>query len=188
MLQKIDYVIQHTDIGKDNDGKFLVSSDDHFYIQPVNFDGYPIYNTGLLPDEIHLKNEAGNKEWQQSLVDTKKLLESYNLPYYKFNWHGNTWFNSRIWNDPIFKAIRNKSLEVKEGLEPTAIMLNYQKSVENFPTLKRNDLKIKKFKNRTELLNKIGDSECFSIYDSAIGCGIGKYLEELFPDKCKYER
>lgn len=32
MLYKIGLAIEKTDIGKNNDGKFLVSSDDHFYI------------------------------------------------------------------------------------------------------------------------------------------------------------
>jgi len=46
MLYKIDKVIKSTDIGKDNGGKFLVSSDDHFYIKPTNFAEYPIYWRG----------------------------------------------------------------------------------------------------------------------------------------------
>lgn len=184
MLYKIDKVIQSTDIGKDNDGKFLVSSDDHFYIKSTDFNEYPIYWRGA---ELPTKCDKNNK-YQVSLVSTRKVLEENNLTSHKFNLHRNTWFSTKLWNDPKFIKIRNKSLKVPEGLEPTAIMINYWLNKEPFTPTKCVDCKIKLFAGRKQLLEQIGDSECFSIYDSAIACGVDRYLAEMFPDKCKYEK
>ena len=184
MLYKIDKAIKSTDIGECNNGKFLVSSDDHFYIKPVNFDEYPIYWRGTdLPKEYDKENK-----YQVSLASTRKVLDEYNLTHHKFNLHRNTWFNIKLWKEPLFEQIKSKSLKVPEGLEPTAIMINYWLSVEPFTPQRCVDCKVELFKNRKELLNEIGDSECFSIYDNAIACGVDKYLRELFPDKCKYEK
>ena len=182
MLYKIGQVIDSTDIGKDNDGIFLVSSDDHFYIEKTDFSRYPVYYVGKdLPTEIPKKN----KEWYTCLTNTRKILEEYNLPVVRFNWHGNTYFNSKLWHDPLFEEIKSKSLEVKEGLEPTAIMLNYWLSVQPFVPTVRPDCKVKSLK---ELKKVLGTREVFSIYDSAIHNGVPQYLRDTFPEKCKYEK
>lgn len=185
MLYKIDYVISHTDIGKNNDGNFLVSSDDHFYIKPTDFNIYPFYWRGaMLPDES--KRKPGNK-YQDSLISTRKVLESYNLPYYKFNWHGNTYFNTKLWNDPMFKEIREKSLTVNQGLEPTAIMLNYWLKVKPFQFVHRKDCKFKFTVSEDKFHEKIKDREVFSTYPNIHLGLVAKWLQKEFPDKCKYE-
>ena len=182
MLYKIGLAIDNTDIGKNNDGKFLVSSDDHFYIKPTDFNTYPVYYIGKdLPTEI----PANNKEWYTCLVNTRKVLEEYNLPVKRFNWHGNTYFNAKLWNDPLFEEIKSKSINIPEGLEPTVIMLNYWLSKEPFECIIRKDLKVKSLK---DLKKNLGDRECFSIHDSAVRNGVPQYLREQFPEKCKYEK
>lgn len=158
---------------------FLISSDDHFYIKDVDFDNYPIY----YKHEVITINGTG--EYFDSLKNTKQFLEANNLTLYQTNPHCNTHFNIEVYNK--YKDLFDAGMEVQHGVETNCLMGNLliKEGAECKPY---RDVKVRLFKTRDQLLNKIGNSECFSIYDEAIGCGVGKYLNELFPDKCEYER
>ena len=186
IIHAIDYVIQNTDIGINDNGDFLYSSDDHFYIKPTDFGNYPIYSRGKdLPDNP--KNCVGHKKYYTTLISTRKLLQSYNLPYQYFSWHGNTHFNTKFWNDPIMKELVQKSYTMSEGCEPTCLMLNYQMSVEPFEFVVRADKKIKSNDNIKLFKAKIADREVFSTA-SIITPYLPQVLKEFFPNKSKYEK
>ena len=36
------------------DDKFLLSADDHFYVKPVDFDDFPLFVAGFLPDRLDI--------------------------------------------------------------------------------------------------------------------------------------
>lgn len=188
ILYKIEQAIEKTDIGKNNNGVFLYSSDDHFYIKPTDFNNYPVYCYPKdLPKDMVYKKEEGHNKWYQSLVNTRKILEEKGLPYKRFNWHGNTFFNTRLWNDPIMKELRESSKNIKNGLEPSSIMLNYWLYKEPFKYIIRDDIKIKGWDSLNKFKEKIKDRECFSSAPNIRNSCMGKWLEKHFPDKCKYE-
>ena len=186
ILNVIEEVIDSTDIGCTQSGNFLYSSDDHFYIKPVDFNSYPIYSRGVeLPKEV--KQFDLHKKYHTTLVSTRKLLEEYNLPYEHFAWHGNTHFNTKLWNDPIMKELRKKSYTMPEGCEPTCLMLNYQMSVDPFEPVIRKDKKIRSIDKLAMFNQKIQDRECCSSSPNIQKSYLATFLENNLPEKSKYE-
>lgn len=119
ILHCIEQAVKQTDIGTLNGGDFLYSSDDHFYVQPTNFDKYPHYWRG-----VELPTEA-KTEYQRTLFSTRELLQTCGLPTYHLAWHGNTWFNRNAFLERRFELIRQFAQTMPDGCEPTCLMLNY---------------------------------------------------------------
>ena len=84
ILNNICEAVEYTNIGDE----FLLSSDDHFYVKETDFNNYPIYCKGKLPETY--KQKCKNKGYYKSLIDTKRILLNHNYPVYNFSWHGNT--------------------------------------------------------------------------------------------------
>jgi len=176
IMHKIDYVIKNTDISDE----FLLSSDDHFFVKPVDFDKYPIYAKGIMPARSKDKSP-----YQLSLVETRKLLIDAGLPTLLTNPHCDTHISRDVWQQTA--ALRVAAMSLPHGGEVNCIIGNTMIENGAKPELYR-DVKIGTFSGRAELLEQIGDSHCFSIYDSAIHAGIEEYLLSLFPEPSKYER
>lgn len=175
IMDKIEGVMQHTDIGDD----FLLSSDDHFYIRETDFDNYPLYYKG----EIEERDE--NAEYWLSMRDTKHLLQQYGLTTYSTNPHCNTHFNRPMFME--HSALMKEGKQLRYGAEVNCLMGNLMIAAGVEPVC-YNDIKINSFKNREDLLRQLGDTHCFSIYDSALNCGIKEYLREMFPNKSRWEK
>lgn len=158
---------------------FLISSDDHFYVKEVDFNNIPVY---YKRETIEPK---GGILYRKSLMETKDFLIKNELTTFQTNPHCNTHFDVDIYNKYMNLFTEGKKLP--HGCELNCLMGNLLIK-EGWESKKYRDVKVKRFATRKGLLDKIGDSECFSIYDEAIDCGVGKYLEELFPEKCKYEK
>lgn len=181
ILDAICYAVKVSDIGEE----FLLSSDDHFYVKETDFDNYPYFCKGTLPDKLNML--AKNKIYRASLCTTRRVLEKNGLTYYTFCWHGNTHFT----REGIKKAKKliETSFNTKYGCEPTCLILNTIYSYDKFPIVNRKDLKVKdNIENKEGLIRAIGDREVFSIYDKSIEHGVREYLEELFPEKSIYEK
>jgi len=176
IMYKINHAIEHSDIGEE----FLLSSDDHFIVRDTDFDNFPYYKKGELKIAY-----AKNSTYWKSLGDTYKLLREEGLTTSMCNPHCNTHFSRTAWEET--KSIRERAICYPYGCEINCIMGNWFRSKGKELTHYR-DVKVKSFQNEEELLEQIGDNHCFSIYDSAIDCGIGKYLNKLFPSPCKYEK
>lgn len=186
ILHAIEVTIEKTDIGINDNGDFLYSSDDHYYMQPTDFANYPVYWRGKeLPAEI----KPGDKHarYHRTLLSTRQLLEKYNLPVYHLAWHGNTHFNSRLWNDDIMKKLREESYTMPEGCEPTCLMNNYRLSIEPFEIVSRKDKKIQWHENEQSFIKKTKDREVFSSSSIIENSYMASWLKKEFPDKCKYE-
>ena len=180
ILNNICEIFEYTNIGD----HFLLSSDDHFYVKETDFDNYPIYYKGILPNKI--KKEDKSKGYKKSLVSTRKLLAENYYTFYNFSQHGNT----HIFKEAIVlaKDLIEESYNTPKGCEPTCLLLNVLYKHKPFEFIKRKDLKIKgDIQGVEDLKEKIGDREVFSIYDEAIDKGVAEYLQELFPNKSKYE-
>ena len=164
--------------------EFLLSSDDHFYVKETDFDNYPIYCKGNLPKSYKLHNRL--KGYKESLIDTRKLLLSHKCPTYNFSFHGNTHITREAIT--LAKDIIEESYNTQRGCEPTALLLNVLYAHKPFDFINRKDLKIRDdIKCKENIPKVIGDREVFSIADSAIDKGVAEFLQELFPNKSKYE-
>lgn len=188
ILDAIVYAVDNCNI----DNEFLYSSDDHFYIKETDFDNYPYFVKGQLISKIiqspKMRRKIKSRSYFKSLIDTRNCLLNEHFTTYDFSWHGNT----HLSREGIEKArllIQKSFVESKYGYEPTCLILNtIYSSVNKFPIVFRNDLKIGNISSIDDLINKIGNRECFSISDRVIGKGISEYLYHLFPEKCIYEK
>lgn len=180
ILTNIRTALEHTTITND----FLLSSDDHFYVKETDFDNYPIYCKGDLPNRM-TKADKG-KGYKESLVDTRRILERYGYTYHNFSQHGNTHMSREAIE--LAHDLIDDSYSTRRGVEPTCLLLNVLYKHKPFDFIKRKDIKIKDDINNVEDIKKIiKDREVFSIYDAAIERGVAEYLQELFPNKSKYE-
>lgn len=186
IVNAVDYAVKNSDIGINNDGEFLYSSDDHFYIRKTDFNNYPVYWIGkTLPSEV--KPEDKHPLYRRTLVSTREVLEEFGCPYYHLAWHGNTHFNANLWKTDKFQNMIQRSYTKPEGCDPTCLILNYKLSIDPFEFIERKDQKAKKFISREEFFSKIEDRECFSCAPNVNGSYVPIYLQETFSDKCKYE-
>jgi hypothetical protein len=168
------------------EGDFLYSSDDHFYVKPVDFNNYPYYIKGELratvePNDLFFK-------YHQSLVDTRRLCLKYKLPTKNYSQHCNTHMHAEVIKD--IKNILKESYDLAYGVEPTSIIMNAWQTYESAPqTTYREDIKIQSAHTVDELLKAIGDRESFSISDYIFhGSAILQFFKEMYGDKSKYER
>ena len=179
IIAAICHAVENSDIGEE----FLYSSDDHIYIKETNFDLYPYFCRGNLP-ERPAKFDDKRSEYHFSLLETRELLTKHGLTCYRFSQHGNTHMSR--------SAIRNAMPLIKEsfngdyGCEPTCIILNSLYSYKPFLITTRADLKLGKERTVDFLLEHTRDREVFSICDNPDE-SIWQYLNKLFPDKSKYE-
>lgn len=174
IMDKIEGVMQHTDIADD----FLLSSDDHFYIRETDFDDYPLYYKGEIEDK---RDDA---EYWRSLKDTKHLLQVNGLSVFATNPHCNTHFNRPLYER--YKWLIAEGKRLAYGAEVNCLMGNILIAEGVEPTAYK-DVKVRRFGNREELDKMLTDAHCFSIYDSALKCGMKEYLRELFPNKSRWE-
>lgn len=168
ILHCIETVI---DLGVVN-GDFLYSSDDHFYVKPVDFDNYPFYYKCELRRAVNKTDPF--YQYHKSLYDTRMLCEKYGLPTENYSQHCNTHMNTQVFNR--CRAIIHESYQLPYGVEPTSILMNMWQTFPNPPrTILREDVKILKAQSIEEVYEQIGDRDCFSIGDS------------IFNDKAIYD-
>lgn len=181
ILNKICIACDATSIGD----HFLLSSDDHFYVKETDFDNYPIYCKGELPDKVSPDDES--KSYKYSLIDTRELLDKHGYTHYCFNWHGNTHMYKEAVE--LGKDLIDDAYNMFRGCEPTDLLLNVLYKHKPFDFIYRKDLKLRKdIQGVEDIKEKIGDREVFSISDAIIYKGVSEYLQEMFPNKSKYEK
>ncbi len=166
-------------------GDFLYSSDDHFYCRPVDFANYPYFVKGELRRTFNLTDTFW--QYHQSLYDTRKLCQKYNLPAMDYSQHCNTHMNT-----DVFRSIRNiihESYKLPYGVEPTSIIMNAWQTLPNPPKLTpRKDIKITEADTVESILEQIGDRDCFSISDGVFKQeAMSVFFCEEFPIKTVFE-
>jgi hypothetical protein len=133
MLHRLNVARKHFNITK----PFLVSSDDHFLTRQTDFawGAYPIYCRFNANEQGFIYNE---EEWQKlfyqekghfymppynkSLVQTRNMLESENLPPLWTCWHGNTWIFPDVLDEAEELVCRHQDKVHKLGFEPTCVV------------------------------------------------------------------
>lgn len=168
------------------DDKFLLSADDHFYVKPVDFDDFPLFVAGFLPDRM---DYMPNNEYFFGLYYSRKLLERAGLPFYNCSLHNNIPVDSTSFEhqDDLLWYCDNPT----HRMNPWAIFGNLYLSVN--PEAKicvRDDIKINEpMPSRKAITNRIGKAHMFSIGDAAFSGGaLEDYMNELFPAKSRYEK
>lgn len=178
IMNCIEQVVEHYDIS-DN---FLYSSDDHFYVQPTDFDNYPFYRKGH-----YLPTEYDNSAYSKTLVSTRTVLEAAGLTTYNFSWHGNTHFNKTLFMEPQFAAMRKITYNMLLGCEPSILMLNYWLARRPFEITDREDIKFPSDVSTSALNDMVKQRECISCA-SSMSEAMKTWLAINFPNKSKYEK
>ena len=167
-------------------GDFLYSSDDHFYIQPVDFDNYPVYLKGELRNYVNKTDPY--YQYHRSLYDTRLLCQKHNLPTMNYSQHCNTHMHAEV-----FKSIRDvihEAYELPFGVEPTTIVMNAWQTMDDAPiAIHRDDVKILSARSQSHILKQIGRGDCFSIADSALKSNaMKKFLLTEYSIKSLFEK
>ena len=189
---------------------FLVSMDDHFYTNRVNFDNYPIhlknYNRSFGGDKVytelpknvcdvnHMPATAAPRiatAYIDFLYHTRLILESHNLPCHNFTLHR----NMHVWKTDILENYDLLSSWIENAECPEIFVWagNYGLSKNRF---KYEDCKTT-FDNK--ILNidpdhlelqwyKSSMYDVFSTCDFDRDSKIYEYLGIRYPKKCKYEK
>lgn len=182
ILTAIEYAIEHSDISEN----FLYSSDDHFYVQPTDFAQYPVKCRAYdLPNDMPAK-----PRWYDiTMKSTHDVCEAFALPICFYAWHGNTWFNTRLWNQQRMVLLRRLAKTMRECCDPTCLMLNYWEAVEpqTMPRMEVvHDAKISAH-TIAEIKQMAKEKEVLSTTD-AVAADMREWLMRNFPKRCKYER
>lgn len=175
IMKKVEHTMRNSDI----DDNFLLSSDDHFYIKPTDFDNYPLYHKGDIREKL------SSQEYWVSLRDTKAFLKQHGLTTYATNGHWNTHFNRPLYMENI--ALFNAGKKLRYCAEVNCLMGNLLVTSGVKPIEVR-DVKIKHVGSIADAIAKIRDSHFFSINDRAFECGIQEYLQQLFPNPSRWEK
>lgn len=170
---------------------FLLSSDDHFFIRPTDFVNYPLYYKGNeLPSRSDLRTgKYGGVQYTQGMINTRDVMEKYNLGHIYFEGHTNKLYNKEAWRKLDELGVWNIGCKYPEGISTNtpmaAIIHQLNPSVD---VLYRKDIKVQRFSSFSEVNKILYDTDSFSIGDGALSCGMDRYLQWIFPEPSKYEK
>ena len=179
IMAAIEFSIYSSSIDDD----FLYSSDDHFYIRPVDFDDYPFYMRGELPTEC----KDSDDHYLQHLVDTRRFLHECGLGVTDFSGHVNTHFNRDVFRKYI-GAVHKSYDETPYGIEPTCFMVNAIDKERGVHGVMREDIKIACANTYDNIREIIKDAECFSVLSMTMNEAVGSFLQMTYPNKSRYEK
>lgn len=185
ILSAVVYVVDHTDI---ND--FLLCSDDHFYLEPTDFDHYPVYRKGELPKSPN--NNTGDPGYAMMMYCSRLWLCDHHLPATNFAQHCHTHFYA----DDIRKkrSFFIRAIHAKYGVEPTCLSINLHivlLAMGDADALNHYLQTIETRKDRKYLRYSMYQKEtmpqhCISIYDSAWP-SFSNFMNTRFPAKSIFE-
>ena len=196
IYKQIIYAVENTDIGINDDGDFLISMDDHYILNFVDFgSSYPHYIKNYTKRQckfnLPLVFEKGKQspDYQRILLSTAKFLKRNYLTYLNFTPHRNIRVNryaiEQLQNNGINYDIFNNNIDI-EGI---ALAVNYEYTMRS-----KNDFVIEiiedfKTNDVDKLLKYIEDEGVFySTNDFSVNDEVFNALYSLFPGKSKYEK
>ena len=178
ILHKVVFAMEHSDI----DRHFLISSDDHYYVKPTDFNKLPIY---YRESEIPEKVQERWSIYFNSLHDTRGILLEKGLTIYQTNPHCNTHFDSRVYY--ANKSIFDLCMWLPNGGELNCIMGNLLIK-EGWKAAHFNDAKLKSRLTLAEIEKCAKKTNCLSSVPGIEHSALAEYLEKKFNKKCKYEK
>lgn len=181
ILHKVLWAIKHSDISR----HFLISSDDHFYIKPVDFARLPVYYREKdIPAVLDVKQTLS--PYCRSLVETREMLVRHGLTTYQTNPHCNTHWDTDVYerNRKLF----DEAMTLRHGGELNCIMGNLLIKDGRKPTLFHDSKLGHKVKNAAQFKVRVANANCVSGVPDIANTYLGQILPQLFPDKCIYEK
>lgn len=179
ILHKVLTVIERSDIGS----HFLISSDDHYYVQETDFDNLPVYyKKECIPSVVR-----GRDLWNQyhkSLRETYWLLHDNGLTTWQTNPHCNTHFDVEVYkaNRKLFE----RCMQLQFGGELNCVMGNLLISKGAVP-VEFKDSKLSRKARLEDIMQRATECECLSSYPDMPNSALAQYLAEEFNTKCIYE-
>lgn len=184
---KILQVFQQTQLQQ-----FLLSSDDHFFIKPVDFDQWPVlYKGKRMPGVKDVSTGVfGDKRYTECMVRTSRYMELLGLDLKYYEGHTNKlytreawdWFNAQILRENFPYGGHMFGVPSLNSLMGASIMHLHP----DYPCQYRKDIKLHHLDRMSDWVQLIG-AHSFSIYDSAWNTGVFDFLSYLFPEKCRFE-
>ncbi|MBQ6984581.1 MAG: hypothetical protein IJQ20_06590 [Paludibacteraceae bacterium] len=158
---------------------FLISSDDHIYVQPTDFDSYPVFaRSRISPVCRDIYNE-----YHRSMVETRKYLISRGLTYYRTNPHFNTWIVPKLFDEILEDVLKQDTMD---GIEINCVMGNTL-IAKGRKYVMQNDMKVMEPKTPAQWQHLSRENHCLSLDDRCITIELAKWLLYRFPDPSPYE-
>lgn len=179
ILHKVLYAIKHSDIGR----HFLISSDDHYYVQQTDFDNLPVYFKKEDIPTIIPPGQLGNP-YPKSLKLTRELLRNYNLTTYQTNPHCNTHFDVDLYEEN--KCLFDDCFRIKWGGELNCVMGNLLYRSGATP-VRFDDAKLKRSLSESDIAARAMQTNCLSSVPDMKGSNMAAYLQKKFENKSQYE-
>lgn len=156
---------------------FILFNDDYFLLKPTDALTYPYYYKNTLHQA--LEKNKGNYDFYQHIQYTIKALSQLGFELKNFDSHYPIVYDkSRVievvqkydWNVPfgyIFKSLYCNSIGI-EGTHKDDCKLNHPHLLTNWPNITKN-------------------MDMFSIGDRCVNKAMEQFLNQLYPEKSKYE-
>lgn len=157
--------------------RFLFMSDDHYLLQQFNAEAFPVYHQGELIKEIMHRRDYDN--YRRMLLRTQAELELRGLSTLNYNMH------IPMLMDKVKLRKVIMSVDWEDGV-PFALKTLYG----NVMQLGGEEIKDVKVRDQMkyEALRKYVDGKMFfSSGDVSLNGDMRRLIEELFPEKSKYE-
>ena len=174
---RLEYAIQHSDIGN----RFLLSSDDIFLMQDVDLDNYPhFWKNGA---EISVPAELENTKIGHIVANAREVLKQFGCTMQDFGGgHCLHWIYKNLWQQNA--EMRAAAMNSKYGV-PVDLMSGAMIAKELHPVhIIRTDLKF----NYIPTDDELRAADCFSTGDRPDLWNGDKWLNELYPNKSRYEK
>lgn len=173
--------------------QFLLSSDDHFFIRPVDFDQWPVlYKGHRMPGESDLRTGAfGDVQYTRCMIDSAWYMSKAGLKIRYYEGHTNKLYTREAW-DYMHQVVYSRMMgwdkprtmvwPCTNSLMGASIMHLHP----DYPCQYRKDIKLHHLDRMSDWVQLL-DAHSFSIYDSAWNTGVFDFLSYLFPEKCRFE-
>lgn len=181
---KIEHVFRSTDLQQ-----FLLSSDDHFFIEPVDFNHYPVhYKRDIIPETM--SPTVGDIRYRRVMGNTRDCIEQMGMLPRFYEGHTNKLYTRQAWDwlhDPERRSILYNAVVENDGISFNSVMAAaIMRLHPMYPCRKREDIKLFHL-NTPEDEEILRHGFSFSIYDSAIHTGVAEFLARTFPDRSPWE-
>ena len=157
---------------------FMFFNDDHFLIDRFELLDYPYFQKGDLHEGVRHATSAGYQKAMRNtcvgLLNSKHEIKNFEV-HVPIIYNAQQFMNLDVW--------WQRAAHAPNGMLPRSIYCNVN-GIDG-PTIP--DCKIRKCVNVEDVMNLVSGKNVFSVADSAIPTGVGKYLQDMYPDKSKFE-
>ncbi len=192
IFRQVIYAVQNSDIGKNDDGEFLISMDDHYLLSDVDFENYPIYCKDYVKRKCRYmlpeKFEPGfvSPDYQIFLIQCCKTLKelgwtTYNATLHR-NMHANRNVVETIVNDYAY-LLDDPRYTIETSLLIGNYIITHQLNKQDvYVTIDFKSINLNRINNYKNNGGIFLSSQDFSLSDPFYF-----WMLNMFPNKSKYE-